>query len=115
MKIPYAAAGDAGFLMCFAAYGVLDRFAWLDKSGEARPHGRHEPWRTAEQTVLAVDRQHDRHRVGAREMFGLAFRAVAPPASLRRLRRLAAICTEAVARLPVQQRLCLSDRRQVLG
>ena len=45
----------------------------------------------------------------------LAGRTVAPPAALHRARRRAAIGTEAMARMPAEQRLGLGERRQMLG
>src|ERR1035437_1237361 len=115
VEIDHAAAGDAGFLARFPPHRVLDRFARLDETGQARPHGRPETWGPAEQATLAVGRQHDHHRIGAREMLGLAGRAIAPPAGMHGLRRRAAVRAEAVAQMPVQHRLGLGDRRQMLG
>ena len=66
----------------------------------------------AEQAVVAVDRQHDHDRIGARKMLGLAGRAVALPAGLRDVGRRAAIRAEAMPRMPVQQRLGLGERRR---
>src|ERR1700690_1674924 len=74
VKINPPAASDAGFLARFPPHRVLDRFARFHEAGQARPHRRQETWRPAEQAALAVDRQHDRHRIGAREMFRLALR-----------------------------------------
>src|SRR5674476_1571444 len=42
-EVDHPAAGDAGFLARFAVHGILDRFARLDETGQARPHGRPEP------------------------------------------------------------------------
>src|SRR6185312_17422848 len=53
-------------------------------------------------------------RIGAREMLDLAVRTIAPPAALRKVSGGAAIRTEAVAGMPVQQRLGGGDRRQVV-
>src|SRR2546430_10709447 len=71
--------------------------------------------RAAEHATIARDRQHDRDRIGAREMLGLARRAVAPPAGLDRLGGGAAVWAEAVARMPAEQRLAFRERRQMLG
>ena len=90
-------------------------FARLDEAGEARPGIRREASGAAEQAALAVDRQHDRDRVGAREMLHLAGRAVAPPAGLDRARLRAAVGAEAVPSMPDQQRLAFGQRRQVLA
>src|SRR5450755_1640244 len=105
VEILHPATGDAGFLARFPPHRVLDRFARLDEAGQARPHGRHKTRAAAEQAALAVACQHDSHRIGAREMFGLALRAIALPAGLHGLRRRAAIGAEAVAQMPVQHRL----------
>ena len=69
----------------------------------------------AEQAMVAVEREHDRDRIGARKMLRLALRAIAPPAALRRFRRCPAIGAEAMPRMPVQQRLGLGERRQMVG
>ena len=82
-EIAHAAADDAGFLEGFPPHRILDRFARLDEAGEARPHAALETVRAAEQAAVAGDRQHDHDRIGAREMLGLAGRAIAPPAGLR--------------------------------
>ena len=69
----------------------------------------------AEQAAVAAHREHDDDRIGAREMLGLAGRAGALPAGLDQVGGGAAVRAEAVARMPVQHRLGLGDRRQVLG
>ena len=85
------------------------------KAGQRRPHGRRKARRTAEHAALARDHQHDDDRIGARKMLGLAGRAVAPPAGLHHARRRAAIRTEAMARMPADQRLGFGERRQMRG
>src|ERR1700688_987824 len=97
-EIVDASAADPGFLQHFAPHRFLYCFARLGKTGERRPHGRHKARRTAEYAALARDRQHDHHRIGAREMLDFAGRAIAPPAGLHDRGRRAAIGTEAVAR-----------------
>ena len=71
--------------------------------------------RAAEHAALARDHQHDHHRIGAGKMLGVARRAIAPPSGLHHLRRCAAIRTEAVPRMPADQRLGLGERRQMRG
>ena len=114
-EIGHLAAEDAGFLAGFTPHRVLDRLARLEEAGEARPHGRPETRAAAEQAVLALGRQHDHHRIGAREMLGVALRTIALPAGADRLRRRAAVRAEAVTQMPMQHRLGLGDRRQMLG
>ena len=76
------AADDAGFLQRLAPHRVLDRSRPARRSRRGTT-----TWSAtkragaAEQAALAVDRQHDHDRIGAREMLGLAVRAVALPAA----------------------------------
>src|SRR5262245_9926061 len=77
-EIGDAPAHDAGFLARLSPHGVLDRFARLDKAGKARPHAGLKPMRAAENAAIARNGKHDGDRIGAREMRGLARRAVAP-------------------------------------
>src|SRR5262249_60069920 len=107
-----AAARDAGLLLPLAPYRLLDVLARFDEAGEARPHGRGEARRAPEQAMLALHRQHDDDRIGARKMLGPARRTLALPAALDRVGRGAAVGAEAMARVPGEQRLRLGDRRQ---
>ena len=91
------------------------RVSRLDESGEARPHAGRKSRLAAEQAALAVDRQHDDDRVGAREMLRRAGRAIAPPTGVDDAGRLAAMGAKTMPRVPMQQRLRLGDRRLVLG
>ena len=84
-----------------APHRLLDRLAGLDEAGEARIHALRKARLAAEQAALAVERQHDDDRIGAREMLRLAGVAFAPPAGGGDPRRRAAIGAEAVARVPV--------------
>src|SRR5262249_2989445 len=88
--------------------------ARLDKAGEAGPHAGDEARAAAEQAAVAVDRQHDDDRVGAREMRGLARRAIAPPTRFGDVRAHPAVGAEAVARVPGEQRLRLGEPGRVL-
>src|SRR6185369_1339457 len=65
-EIADIATDNAGLLKSFPTHRVLDGFAGLDEPGEARPHAGTEACLPSEQATVAVDRQHDRHRVGAR-------------------------------------------------
>src|SRR4029079_9304207 len=76
-----AADGDAGLLGRLAADSVFDRLPRFDEAGKAGIHARGEAGLAAEETALAVDREHDHDRVGAREMFRTAGRAVAAVAA----------------------------------
>src|SRR4029077_14418530 len=67
-----------------------------------------------EQAPVAVDRQHDHDWVRAREVLDLAGRTLALPAGLRDVGRRAAICAEAMPRMPREQRLRLGERREML-
>ncbi len=58
--------------------------------------------------------QHDRDRVGAREMLRLAGRAIALPAPLGESRRLPALGAEPVPRVPVEQAARPAVERQVV-
>ena len=82
-EIGHRPARNAGFLQRLAPHRLLDRFARLDKAREARPHAGAEAALPAEQAALAIDRQHDHHRIGAREVLRLAARTVAPPTGVR--------------------------------
>src|SRR5436190_21027394 len=67
-EIGDAPADDAGLLAGFPPHRILDRLARLDEAREARPHAGLEAVGAAEHATLALDRQHDRDRVGAREV-----------------------------------------------
>src|SRR5215510_10600396 len=71
--------------------------------------------RAAEHAAIARNRQHDRDRIGAWEMLGVARRAVAPPAGLDRLGGRAAVRAEAMALMPIEQWLAFRERRQMLA
>ena len=74
-----------------------------------------EPAGAAEQAAVAAHRQHDDDRIGAREMLDLAGRAGALPAAVDHVGRDAAIGAEPVPGVPVQHRLGLGQRRQMVG
>ena len=108
------AGADAGLLVELAAHRVLQRLARLHEAGEAGKHPRREAVLAAEHAAVAVDRQHDDDRIGAREMLGAAGRAVAPVAALGRPGRLAAAGAEAVALVPGDQAARLGERSEVV-
>src|SRR5512139_233292 len=114
-KIDDAAARDARFFARFPVHRVFDRFPGFDITRETRPHRRHETRAAAEETPVAVGRKHDNDRVGAREMFGLALRAIPPPAAADRLRRSPAIGAEPVACVPMQHGLRFGNRWQMVS
>ena len=62
-----------------------------------------------------MDGEHDHDRIGAREMLHFAGRAIAPPAAFNERCRGSAIRAEAMPRMPIEQRLSLGERRQVVG
>ena len=107
-------AAHAGFLEDFAAHRVFDGFRRFYKAGQARPHPGRKMLLPAEQAFVAARHQHDHHRVGAREMLGLAVWAIAAPAALRHGGAGAAIGAVAVALIPADQRFGGGDRRQLL-
>src|SRR5258708_3195799 len=113
-EVLHLAADDAGLLQGLAPRGFFDTFARLDEAREARPHVGDEAAGTPEQAALAVDRQHDDDRVGAREMLGLAARAFALPAGLQDVGLRAAVRAEAMARMPGEQRLGFRERRKMI-
>src|SRR5687767_12320782 len=82
-EIFHLAADDAGLLQRLAPRRFLDALAGLDEARKARPHVGDEAPGAPEQAALAVDRQHDHHRIGARKMLDLAGRTFAFPAGLR--------------------------------
>ena len=94
---------------------VFESLAGLDEAGQARIHAFGKARRAAEQTALAVDRQHDDDGIGAGKMLGLARVALAPPARRGGAGRRAAARAEAIARVPVEQRLRLAERGQRLA
>ncbi len=70
---------------------------------------------SAEQAPVAVAGEHDDHRIGAREVLGAAGRAVAPPAALDGAGRRTANRTEAMARVPGEERFRFGEWRQMVG
>ena len=98
-----------------ALHGLFERLAALDEAGERREERARPRGLAAEQAALAVEHEHDHHRVGAREVLGRARVAPAGPAAVLRARRLAAAGAEAVAGMPVQQVARLRRDRRVAG
>src|SRR5207249_14908 len=72
-EIADAADQDARFLVHLAAYPLFQRLARFHEAGEAGEAVARPAPVAAEQRALAADRQHDRDRVGARVVRGLAF------------------------------------------
>ena len=93
----------------FRADRLFDRLAGFEKAGEARIHALGKARLAAEQAVLAIDREHDDDRIGARKMLRLAGVALAPPARRGDARRRAAIGAMAVAGVPMEDRLGLPE------
>ena len=93
---------------------VLDAFARLDEARKARPHVGDEAPRAPEQAVVAVDREHDHDRIGAREMLDLALGHSRFQPACDDVGRRAAIRAEAVPRMPGEQRLGFGERRQMI-
>ncbi len=81
----------------------LDGFPRLHEAGEGRIAPLGPGGLAAEQALLAEGRQHDGHRIGAWEVFGLAAGADPLPARVGRLRGLAADRAERVAPSPFEQ------------
>ena len=109
------AAADSRLLEDFAAHRILDRLARFEKAGEARIHRLGEARLAPEQAIVAIDRQHDDDRIGARKMLRLADVAFAPPARRRDARHRAAIGAMAVAHMPIHQRLGLAEHADQIG
>src|SRR5690606_35849051 len=85
-----AAEADAGLFEDLAAHRVLDGLSRLDEAGECGIHAGRKVRAAAEHAAIALDRQHDRDRVGARKMLGLALGADALVAADPHLRPAAA-------------------------
>src|SRR5215467_428436 len=95
-----ASAFDPGLLQSFPSYRIFDGFARLDESCKARPHALGKAGLPAEETALAMDRQHDDNRIGARKMHGAARRAITSPAGFHGSSRRTTIRAKAVAPVP---------------
>jgi hypothetical protein len=67
--------GQAGLFHQLAGAGLLDGLAGLEEAGQGREHAGRPGRLAAQQAAAVVQGQHDRHRVGAREVLGLAGRA----------------------------------------
>src|SRR5580692_3547373 len=113
-KVLHRATDDTGLLADFAPDGGLDGFPGLDETGQRRIHALWKPRLTAKQTGIAIHREHDDDRIGAREVDRFANRAIPPPARHRDLSRRAAIRAEAVARVPVHERLGRRQHRSLV-
>ena len=101
--------GQAGLFLHLSGAGLLDGFARFQESGQGR-HSPGGPGRLAAQQAdglrpALIDRQHDGHRIDAREMLGPAGRTDPLPAARRRLGQRAAVGAKAVLASPVEQAL----------
>src|SRR5215468_582357 len=114
-EVGNASAFDTGLLQGLPSYRILDGFARLDESRKARPHALGKAGLPAKEAALAMDRQHDDDRVGARKMLGATRRAITSPAGLHGSGRCATIRAKAVASVPREHGFRLRQRRQVLG
>src|SRR5271165_3295560 len=95
-----ASDANSNLFRHLAADGVFDRLPRFHESGEAGIHLRRETRLTAEQTLVAIDDEHNDGGIRARKMLGAAGVASAPPASAKNARRRAAVRTKAVPRMP---------------
>src|SRR5262245_508289 len=102
--ILHLAHPDVRLLENLTAYGVLDVLARLDEAGQRREHLVAVAMLVCQQAVLAVRDQHDDHRIGAREPFGLAGPASAPPAAVLDQGVAAATPAAAGVVVPLRQR-----------
>ena len=112
--ISYVAHRNAAFLQHFAGNGFLYAFA---RFHEPRQRGE-TPFGPAlappqHQSPVMLD-QHDRDRVGAREMAGPALCAIALPAAFGQLGAAAALRAEAMARVPVDNAARAAIQRQIV-
>ena len=114
-EIAHRAGMDAGLLHGLAPHRLLEGLAGFDEAGETGPHARREAGGAAEQALVAVDGEHDHHRVGARKMLRAAIRAFAPPAGLGDDEALAAIGAEAAPGVPGDHRLGGGELADLLG
>src|SRR5262245_48719748 len=112
-QVAHAPAADARLFAHLAAHGLLERLARLDEAGEAREPGARPPPVAAEQAAPAVDREHDHHGIGTREVRGLAVRAASHPTGRCDPGRRAALGAEAVPGVPVEERARLREDRRL--
>src|SRR3990167_4760714 len=75
-------ADDASFLEQLARSGLLNRFARFAEAGEAGHETSWPEFLAADEGLAVFLRQHDRNRIGAREMFGAASGALRLPACI---------------------------------
>src|SRR5690606_21006832 len=71
-----ATNSEPHFLNAFAAHSGFYRFAMLYKTSKTGIGAGRKMRAACQNTFFATYRQHDCHRIGAREMFGTAVRAV---------------------------------------
>ena len=102
------------FLHQFAAHRFLDGLARFDEPGQRRKHPAGKLLAAPDQTMVAMRRQHDHHRIGAGEMLRLALAADTAIAAIGAGGFVAAAGAEAMAPMPVDQRLGLATDRNVL-
>src|SRR5215510_10829299 len=102
--IPHLTYLDACFLFHFAPNCFFDGLPLVHEPGQRRvcPRPRQPAPTLAEQAALAIGHDHNRHRIGAREMVSLAGHAFAYLAAAPLLSALAAHAAELMASVPVE-------------
>jgi hypothetical protein len=103
--IAHRDSGQAGLLLQLAGAAFLDGLAGLDEAGQGRVHAGRPQRLAAQQAAAVVQGQHDRHRVGAREVLGLAGGALALPAAVGDVGLLAAVAAPPMLAPPFEHRL----------
>ena len=94
---------------------LLERLAGLDEAGQHGEAALRPARLAAEQKPVAVHHAHDHDRVGAREVVGVAGRAVAFVAAVGVLRGPAAVGAEAVAPVPGDERCRVRGERRLIS
>ena len=102
-EIAHVANVDPGFLEDLPPHGCFERLTRFDESRQKRIHALRPTWRAAEKDVIAVNDQHDDDRIGSREMFRTASRAIPLPAARRKTARRPAGSAKPVRSVPVHQ------------
>jgi len=104
---------DSGFLEQLTPNGFLDRFAWLDKSGERRIHPGREMPAPSDKAAIAKGCQHDDNRIGTRKMFGTAVWAEPPITCIHQCGARSAARAKAMTLMPIDERLRLTEDREI--
>src|SRR5262245_34379295 len=102
--IPYLTHLDACLFFHFAPHCFFDGLPLVHEPGQCRvsPRPRQPAATLSEQAALAIGHDHDRHRIGARKMIGLAGHAFAYLTAAALLGALAAHAAELMASVPVE-------------